>query len=272
MKMSAEVNKVLKTLRIDLSGWTYPKGLPKAIVFTPPSLLTNEEYANIKLRQLAVPPGPQSSETLAKAFDNMVLHLRGEFDGNPTEGMGHSWRLFIGKDLFRLMFLAGMREEAEIEFDAEANRMVVMGEHTFGIDGNKVYGYAVNTELEFDLAEAARPKEMSCRERGFTALYKRALELEKPEAVRTLEMLRAYRTSPWSSMARWVKFPHDEAGINFLGEIIYTATDPVGELYKRMVPRKLSASKFEKIFGKLESRVLEPNQQQRSRLWRSLFI
>lgn len=272
MRMTSDVNKALKTLRIDLEGWTYPKGLPKAIRFMPPSLLTNEEYANIKLRNLVVPPGPQSSESLAVAFDNLVLHLRGELEGDPLEGLGASWKLFIGRDLFRLMFLAGLKDGFELEFDAEANRMVVMGEHTYGIDGTKVYGYALNTELEFDLAAASQPREVACRERGFVALYKRAVELQKPEAVRALEMLRAYRSATWYSMARWVKFPQDEVSINALGEVIYTAADPVGELYKRMVPKKLTSSRFEQIFGRLEDRVLEPSQQQRSRLWRSLFI
>ena len=84
--------------------------------------------------------------------------------------------------------------------------------------------------------------------------------------------MRAYRSATWYSMARWVKFPQDDVSINALGEVIYTAADPVGELYKRMVPKKLTSSRFEQIFGRLEDRVLEPSQQQRSRLWRSLFI
>lgn len=271
MRLPPEVNRVLKTLRIDLDGWTYPKGLPKAIRFTPPSLLTNEEYGGVKLSALALPPGVQSSDALARAFDNLVLSLRGEFEADPVSELGASTRLFIGRDLTRLMFLAGAQDGSELEFDAEANRMVVMGEYTYGIDGTKVYGYNVNTDLEVGLAAAMTPVETSCRERGFVALYKRAQVLEKPEAVRALEMLRAYRSSPWSTMARWVKFPNDEAGIDLLGEIIYTAIDPVGELYKKMVPKKLTTSRFEQIFGKLEGRVLEPDQKQRSRIWRSLF-
>ena len=122
-----------------------------------------------------------------------------------------------------------------------------------------------------DIAEAMRPKEMSCRERGFVALYRRAVTLDKPEVVRALEMLRAYRSAPWTTMAGWVQYPQDETSINILGEIIYTSPDPIGELFKRMVPRKLTASKFEQMYGKLESRVLEPDQKLRSRIWRSLF-
>lgn len=271
MRVSSAANKALQTLRIDLEGWTYPNRHIGTIRFTPPSLLTNEEYAGIKLRDLALPPGVPNNEALAQGFDNLVLSLKGEYDGEPLAHLSASTRLFVGRDLSRLMFLAGTWADNELEYDAESNRMVVMGEYTYGLDGTKVYGYQVNTDLEFDIVEAMRPKEMSCRERGFVALYRRAVTLDKPEAVRALEMLRAYRSAPWITMAKWVQYPQDETSVDILGEIIYTSPDPIGELFKRMVPRKLTASKFEQLYGKLESRVLEPDQKLRSRIWRSLF-
>ena len=271
MRMSTEVNKVLKTLRIDLDGWTYHARHIGTVRFTPPSLLTNEEYAGVKLRALALPPGPQNNEALARAFDNLVLSLRGEYQGEPLAYLSASSRLFVGRNLARLMFLAGTYGENELEFDAESNRMVVMGEYTYGVDGTKVYGFGVNTDLTLDLSAALQPKETTCRERGFVTLYRRAQALEKHEAVRALEMLRAYRSSPWATMAKWVQYPQSETSLSIIGEIIYTDPDPIGELYKRMVPRKLSATQFEQMFGKVENRVLEPDQNQRSKIWRSLF-
>ena len=66
MRVSSAANKALQTLRIDLEGWTYPNRHIGTVRFTPPSLLTNEEYAGIKLRELALPPGVPNNEALAR--------------------------------------------------------------------------------------------------------------------------------------------------------------------------------------------------------------
>ena len=130
MRVSSAVNKVLQTLRIDLEGWTYLSRHSGTIRFTPPSLLTNEEYAGIKLRELALPPGVPSNEALAQGFDNLVLSLNGEYDGEPLAHLSASTRLFVGRDLSRLMLPAGTRAGNELEYDAESNRIAAIGEYT----------------------------------------------------------------------------------------------------------------------------------------------
>ena len=115
MRVSSAVTKVLQTLLIDLEGWTYLSRHNGTIRFTPPSLLTNEEYAGIKLRELALPSGVPNNEALAQGFDNLVLSLKGGYDGEPLAHLSASTRLFVGRDLSRLMFLAGTWADNELD-------------------------------------------------------------------------------------------------------------------------------------------------------------
>lgn len=263
MRYTREVQSALQMMQLELSGWAIPRS-SKTLRFTPPSLLTNQTYAGVPLRRLALPPSPTDLRDVARVFDALIAGDEWQHILNP--GLNH----FIDANPARLLLWAGTGSMCDLHFSLEENRMMVIGEYSFGFADGMAYGASTDQEYVVDLKQLFEPKEVSTREVGFVALWQRAKRLKKDEALAALAMLRAYKASPWRSIAPWTWSPQVEKDMSKLGEIIYTAYDPIGELYTYIVPKFMADSEFAKKFGDVRNRPLGPDAEYRVQLWRKL--
>lgn len=265
MRHSRQVAAVMDMLRMDLEGWTIPRAT-KTITFTPPSLLTDESYAGVPLRYLMLPSGPARLGPVATAFERLVSGG----GGGLGLGLGPGVTSFVGQNPARLLLWASTRRDADLDMDLDEGRMMVIGEETFGFADGKAYVPSGALDYEVDLVKLFEPEPYSTREVGFAALWKRAKRLNRHDARVALEAIRAYKPTPWRSIASWTWTKNVDTDLSMLGEIIYTSSDPIGEIYTHLVPNILSRKEFSNKIAPLEGRPLDPNSEARVKLWRQV--
>lgn len=261
MRHTAQVAAVMDRLKLELDGWRVPPSA-RTVTFTPPSLLSEETYAGVPLRTLMLPKAPKNLGPVLTAFEQILA------GGDPDFPPGVAG--FINRNPARLLLWASTRRDADLYLSVEENRLMVIGEETFGFADGLAYTSKEATPYEVRLADLFVPKPYMTREAGFIALWKRAKRLRRPDAQHALEALRAYRTASWRSLARWTWTVKSQVNLSELGEMIYTSHDPVGDLYTHLVPKVVTHAAFDKAIFPVKGRPLDPGKDFRTTLWRKV--
>lgn len=263
MRQRKVVESVLSKLRMELDGWPRPTATTR-LSFTPPSVLTEGTYAGHRLRDLVVPSTRFSLLEMAKSFDKFIVEGNHELKLSPLE------KYYLDNNVVNLLVWASALPGVDLDYSVEEGRVMVLGEYSFGIADGKVYGLNVIKDFDGDIAKLTEPKRCHTRESGFAALYNHARRRKLTEALQALQVLRAYKLAPWRSMAPWTWSAGVTGVLSTLGEIIYTAEDPISELYIRLVPAHMDSASFTRRIGDPTNRSTDLDSEARYNLWKKL--
>lgn len=263
MNQPADITVVMDRLKIELQGWRVTRW-PKAVTFTPPSILTDIVYAGCPIRRLMLPRAPKSIEALAEAFDAMI-------SGEPITSLSQTEIDFVQGNPARLLVWASARKGADLEMSVKDNLLMVIAEETFGFADGRAYGRYGDVPYSIQLEGMFAPKPYTTRDSGFLSLRRRAKKLKRPDAIAVLDAIRVTRTSPWRAIAPWV-WGDQEASpeLTDAGEIIHVSPDPIGDLYSFIVPMRMSKQKFEDRICPLKGRPIDLSPADRAKLWRKI--
>lgn len=269
MRRPAEIEHIVRVLKADLEPVQPVRG--SVVRMEVPPLLGEACESTIPYVKAVTPACPLPLRDVAERFDTLTSTGRVNL---PRRAQ----RYFVGSDPGRFLFwAANCPEVSALDVDLDEGRMLIIGEFTFGFaDGQLITPRDVvphaDTSALNNLATVG-----ICRSRDETAnaLYIKARALGRTDAMRAIAAIHHYTPYRWSVLAPWVREGVAKTGVahsalDKVAGILDASSDPVCEMYFALVPSAMTVEHFDRVFGPIEGRPINPDESFRRRLWQKL--
>ena len=250
-------------------------GRKKRVVIQTIPLLNNLEFEGHKLRTLMTPHVEGSGLETEDMFDSWLWPVHRPGDGDSvadlTEKSSKDLVDFVlkgdgfGAQTVRLVYALSGAEGARLETTGHSI-MVHHEGRAYGIIDGRVYsrfcdGLMIDVDHMKVLTE--HPKE-EFFDRVFCRLHREALRIGRgtDKALVALHMGRPNFNFEKIAKAKIYMHPTDYRLRSWTIDIAQ-GVDPVGLMYRKLVPRYMHKGKYREIFGNIPTRNLEPDARQR---------
>lgn len=242
-------------------------------------MTTDKVWRGIPLSRAMSPPVPSEGVETEALFDNWLWPVRsgeGE-DANPLiEEGSHALARFVmqGEDFgtrtARLLFALSNADGAHL-VHAKHALMVHHGDHSYGIIDGKVFsrfcdGMSVKVDHESLLKES---KEVRVRTREFCYLWREAYLRQENLVDPLVALWQSATILQWSRLVtslRGRKVPSQALMDQWLYKIEYDQEDPTWKMYRALVPRWMTCTEYNNVFGPTCLRGYNPDDRARQNM------